>query len=79
MKKSEFKKMGKHILKIHLTKELPQTLFYRQEANNFVHIELIHLILPNAKIIDIRRNPWIAVLAVTSNFLVLVKGLLFSK
>ena len=25
--------------------------------NNFVHIGLIHLILPNAKIIDTRRNP----------------------
>ena len=44
---------------------IEDTRVYRQEApffidkmpNNFVHIGLIKLILPNAKIIDARRNP----------------------
>ena len=31
--------------------------FIDKMPNNFVHIGLIHLILPNAKIIDARRNP----------------------
>ncbi|MEZ5946888.1 MAG: sulfotransferase [Hyphomonas sp.] len=32
-------------------------LFTDKMPNNFMHIGLIHLILPNAKIIDARRNP----------------------
>jgi tetratricopeptide (TPR) repeat protein len=32
-------------------------LFIDKMPNNFAHIGLIHLILPNAKIIDARRNP----------------------
>ena len=44
---------------------IEETRFHRQRAafftdkmpNNFRHIGLIHLILPNAKIIDARRNP----------------------
>ena len=31
--------------------------FIDKMPNNFFHIGLIHLILPNAKIIDARRNP----------------------
>jgi tetratricopeptide (TPR) repeat protein len=31
--------------------------FVDKMPNNFVHIGLIHLILPNAKIVDVRRNP----------------------
>ena len=37
--------------------------------NNFVHIGLIKLILPKAKIIDARRNQWILALAALSNIL----------
>ena len=40
--------------RIHRTK-LPH--FIDKMPNNFRHIALIHLILPNAKIIDARRNP----------------------
>ncbi|HEY0502535.1 MAG TPA: sulfotransferase [Lysobacter sp.] len=32
-------------------------LFIDKMPNNFMHVGLIHLILPNAKIIDARRNP----------------------
>ena len=32
-------------------------LFVDKMPNNFMHIGLIHLILPNAKIIDVRRHP----------------------
>ena len=49
--------------------------FIDKMPNNFFHIGLIHLILPNAKIIDARRNQWIVVLVTTNNFLVLVKDL----
>jgi predicted Zn-dependent protease len=57
----EFRRMGE--------KYLSDTLVYRQAApgakpffidkmpNNFRHLALIHLILPNAKIIDARREP----------------------
>ncbi len=50
-------KFGKDYLdetRIHRTK-LPH--FIDKMPNNFRHIALIHLILPNAKIIDARRNP----------------------
>ena len=51
------KKFGKDYIdetRIHRTK-LPH--FIDKMPNNFRHIALIHLILPNAKIIDARRNP----------------------
>ena len=50
-------KFGKDYIdetRIHRTK-LPR--FIDKMPNNFRHIALIHLILPNAKIIDARRNP----------------------
>ena len=50
-------KFGKDYLdetRIHRTK-LPH--FIDKMPNNFRHIALLHLILPNAKIIDARRNP----------------------
>ena len=50
-------KFGKDYIdetRIHRTK-LPH--FIDKMPNNFRHIALIHLILPNAKIIDARRNP----------------------
>jgi len=58
MKKSEFKKMGKAYLKNTLDQRVTdKPYFIDKMPNNFVHIGLIHLILPNAKIIDARRNP----------------------
>lgn len=38
-------------------RKLDRPLFIDKLPNNFAHIGLIHLILPNAKIIDARRHP----------------------
>ncbi|MEO8803354.1 MAG: sulfotransferase [Rudaea sp.] len=38
-------------------RKLGRTFFIDKMPNNFAHIGLIHLILPNAKIIDARRHP----------------------
>jgi hypothetical protein len=50
-------------------------LFTDKMPNNFRHIALIHLILPNAKIIDARRYPLIVVLACLNSFLLKAKNL----
>jgi tetratricopeptide (TPR) repeat protein len=58
MKKSEFKKMGEAYIQNTLDQRVTdKPYFIDKMPNNFVHIGLIHLILPNAKIIDTRRNP----------------------
>ena len=58
MKKSEFKKMGSAYIKNTLDQRVTdKPYFIDKMPNNFIHIGLIHLILPNAKIIDARRNP----------------------
>ncbi|MAR95023.1 MAG: hypothetical protein CMD46_01505 [Gammaproteobacteria bacterium] len=55
---SEFKKMGNAYLKNTLDQRVTdKPYFIDKMPNNFIHIGLIHLILPNAKIIDARRNP----------------------
>jgi tetratricopeptide (TPR) repeat protein len=38
-------------------RKTPRPFFIDKMPNNFWHIALIHLLLPNAKIIDIRREP----------------------
>ncbi len=38
-------------------RRLGRPLFIDKMPNNFAHVGLIHLILPNAKIIDVRRHP----------------------
>jgi len=38
-------------------RKLGRPFFIDKMPNNFAHIGLIHLILPNAKIIDVRRHP----------------------
>ncbi len=50
-------------------------MFTDKMPNNFRHIGLIHLIMPNAKIIDARRYPLIAVLVCSSSYLLKVKNL----
>ena len=40
-----------------IQRKTAQPYFIDKMPNNFAHIGLIHLILPNAKIIDARRNP----------------------
>jgi hypothetical protein len=56
--KEEFQKMGAAYIKNTLDQRVTdKPYFIDKMPNNFVHIGLIHLILPNAKIIDARRNP----------------------
>ncbi|HEX3944803.1 MAG TPA: sulfotransferase [Rhizomicrobium sp.] len=38
-------------------RKLGRPHFIDKMGNNFVHLGLLHLILPNAKIVDVRRNP----------------------
>ena len=38
-------------------RKLGRPLFIDKMPNNFAHVGLIHLMLPNAKIIDVRRHP----------------------
>ena len=53
--------------------------FIDKMPNNFRHIGLIKLILPNAKIIDIRRNSMSALFfLVTNSYLQRVKNLLIA-
>jgi tetratricopeptide (TPR) repeat protein len=40
-----------------LHRKLGRPFFIDKKPRNFLHIGLIHLILPNAKIIDVRRHP----------------------
>ena len=56
--KEEFIKFGEQYISqtaFHRTKK--RAFFTDKMPNNFRHIGLIHLILPNAKIIDARREP----------------------
>jgi tetratricopeptide (TPR) repeat protein len=54
----ELRALGERYLettRIHRKTERP--LFIDKMPNNFLHVGMIHLILPNAKIIDARRHP----------------------
>jgi len=46
-----------------------KTRFIDKMPNNFRHIGLIHLILPNARIIDARRDQWTAAFPCSDSFL----------
>ena len=51
-------KLGEEYLeRTRVQRRLPRPLFTDKMPNNFAHVGLIHLILPNAKIIDARRHP----------------------
>jgi len=54
----ELRELGENYLRttrIHRKTDRP--LFIDKMPNNFLHVGMIHLILPNAKIIDARRHP----------------------
>jgi len=58
IKTEDFKKMGEaYISNTRSQRITSKPFFIDKMPNNFSHIGLIHLILPNAKIIDARRNP----------------------
>jgi|TARA_B110000438_G_scaffold303742_1_gene366923 tetratricopeptide (TPR) repeat protein len=54
----EFLQMGKAFIQNTRTQRITNKPFFTDKMpSNFIYIGLIHLILPNAKIIDVRRNP----------------------
>ena len=55
---AEIRALGEWLLsQASLYRKTDRPLFIDKMPNNFLHIGLIHLILPNAKIIDARRHP----------------------
>jgi tetratricopeptide (TPR) repeat protein len=55
---SEFHALGEEfIARTRIHRKLGRPLFIDKMPNNFAHAGLIHLMLPNAKIIDARRHP----------------------
>ena len=58
MDPAEFKTLGeRYIATTRVQRKQGTPLFIDKMPNNFAHVGLIHLILPNAKIIDARRHP----------------------
>ena len=56
LKPEDFRRMGEHYLADSRAYRTGMPRFIDKMPNNFRHIGLIHLMLPNAKIIDARRN-----------------------
>jgi tetratricopeptide (TPR) repeat protein len=55
---SEFAELGQEYLaRTRIQRRLDRPYFTDKMPNNFGHVGLIHLILPNARIIDARRHP----------------------
>jgi tetratricopeptide (TPR) repeat protein len=46
-----------YITRTRVQRKTAASLFIDKTPNNFLHLGLIHLVLPNAKIIDVRRHP----------------------
>jgi tetratricopeptide (TPR) repeat protein len=58
MSGDELRGLGEqYIARTRIHRKLGRALFIDKMPNNFAHIGLIHLALPNAKIIDARRHP----------------------
>ena len=54
----ELRALGEQYLaRTRIHRKLGRAYFIDKMPNNFAHVGLIHLVLPNAKIIDARRNP----------------------
>ena len=55
---SELRALGEQYLeRTRIQRKLGRPFFIDKMPNNFAHVGLIHLMLPNAKIIDARRHP----------------------
>ncbi len=48
---------SEYLARTRIQRKLERPFFIDKMPNNFAHVGLIHLILPNAKIIDARRHP----------------------
>ncbi len=58
LERKNFAELGEEYLeRTRIHRKLGRPFFIDKMPNNFVHVGLIHLILPNAKIIDARRHP----------------------
>jgi tetratricopeptide (TPR) repeat protein len=57
MKPEQFRELGESYLETTRIQRSDTPFFIDKMPNNFRHIGLIHLILPNSKIIDARRHP----------------------
>ena len=58
MSGDELRALGEQYLeRTRIHRKLGRARFIDKMPNNFAHVGLIHLVLPNAKIIDVRRNP----------------------
>ena len=57
MSPADFKRLGEHYLESTRAFRAGKPFFIDKMPNNFRHIGLMHLILPNARIIDARREP----------------------
>ena len=58
LERKTFAELGEEYLeRTRIHRKLGRPFFIDKMPNNFVHVGLIHLILPNAKIIDARRHP----------------------
>lgn len=53
----KFKELGEDYIRTTMIQRHGSPYFIDKMPNNFLHVGLIHLILPNAKIIDARRHP----------------------
>ena len=55
---SELEKLGgEYLERTRIQRKLARPSFIDKMPNNFLHVGLIHLILPNARILDARRHP----------------------
>jgi tetratricopeptide (TPR) repeat protein len=58
MNRDELRALGEqYVERTRIHRKLGRAFFIDKMPNNFAHVGLIHLVLPNAKIIDARRHP----------------------
>ena len=58
LEREDFAELGdEYMARTRIQRRLDRPFFTDKMPNNFAHVGLIHLILPNAKIIDARRHP----------------------